>query len=61
MSAPASADWPALPRLARCLAPRPLAVYDFPWRGEGVGARTFADFNFAGRLRARRPTRGGIC
>eukprot|EP00969_Alexandrium_andersonii_P082804 3651326-Alexandrium_andersonii.AAC.1 len=40
MSAPATADWSALLRLARYLVVQPRAVYDFPWQDEGVGVRT---------------------
>eukprot|EP00969_Alexandrium_andersonii_P082268 3625795-Alexandrium_andersonii.AAC.1 len=61
MPAPAAADWSALWRLARCLASQRRAVYDFPWRDEGVGIRTSVGADFAGRLRARRSTCGGSC
>eukprot|EP00969_Alexandrium_andersonii_P111442 4921407-Alexandrium_andersonii.AAC.1 len=61
MSAPTAADWSALLRLARYLVLQPCAVYDFPWQDEGVGVRTALDAGFAGCLRARRSTCGGVC
>eukprot|EP00969_Alexandrium_andersonii_P332346 14686479-Alexandrium_andersonii.AAC.1 len=61
MSAPATADWSELLRLARYLASRPRAVYDFPWQDEGFGVRASVDADFVGCLRARPITCGGVC
>eukprot|EP00969_Alexandrium_andersonii_P001523 67007-Alexandrium_andersonii.AAC.1 len=61
MSAPTTADWSALLRLARYLALQPLAVYSFPCWGEGAAIRTFVDADIAGHFRTRRSTRGGVC
>eukprot|EP00969_Alexandrium_andersonii_P319434 14110665-Alexandrium_andersonii.AAC.1 len=35
MSAPATADWSALLRLAQYLVLQPRAVYGFPWQDDG--------------------------
>eukprot|EP00969_Alexandrium_andersonii_P132756 5870705-Alexandrium_andersonii.AAC.1 len=42
MSAPTTADWSVLLRLARYLVLQPRAVYSFPWQDEEAGIRTFA-------------------
>eukprot|EP00969_Alexandrium_andersonii_P015232 665340-Alexandrium_andersonii.AAC.1 len=61
MSAPTTADWSALLRLARYLVLQPRAVDNFPWQDEGAGICTFVGADFAGRLRARWSTCGGVC
>eukprot|EP00969_Alexandrium_andersonii_P331242 14640261-Alexandrium_andersonii.AAC.1 len=61
MSAPTTADWFALLRLARSLMLQPRAVRSFPWQDEGAAIRTFVDADFAGCFRTRRSTRGGVC
>eukprot|EP00969_Alexandrium_andersonii_P258748 11440735-Alexandrium_andersonii.AAC.1 len=61
MSAPTTADWSAVLRLAGYLVLQPCAVYSFPWQGEGAAIRTFVDTDFAGCLRTRRSTCGGVC
>eukprot|EP00969_Alexandrium_andersonii_P285014 12599744-Alexandrium_andersonii.AAC.1 len=47
MSAPTTADWSVLLRLARYLALQPRAVDSSPWQDEGVAIRTFVDTDFA--------------
>eukprot|EP00969_Alexandrium_andersonii_P058764 2590038-Alexandrium_andersonii.AAC.1 len=61
MSAPTTADWSALLRLAWCMVLQPRAVYSFPWQDEGAAIRAFVGTDFAGRFRAWRSTRGGVC
>eukprot|EP00969_Alexandrium_andersonii_P190820 8429709-Alexandrium_andersonii.AAC.1 len=61
MSSPTTADWSALLRLARYLVLQPRAVYSFPWQDEGAGIRAVVDADFAGCLRTRGSTRGGVC
>eukprot|EP00969_Alexandrium_andersonii_P239312 10564368-Alexandrium_andersonii.AAC.1 len=61
MSAPTSSDRSALLRLAQYLVLQPRAVYSFPWQDEGAAIRTFVDTDFAGCLRTRRSTCGGVC
>eukprot|EP00969_Alexandrium_andersonii_P166260 7346263-Alexandrium_andersonii.AAC.1 len=45
----------------RYLIVRPRCVDHFPWQGDGAPFRAYADTDFAGRLRIRRPTCGGVC
>eukprot|EP00969_Alexandrium_andersonii_P064886 2857703-Alexandrium_andersonii.AAC.1 len=61
MSAPITAEWSALLRLARYSALQPRAVYSFPRQDEGAAICTFMDTDFAGCLRTRRSTHGGVC
>eukprot|EP00969_Alexandrium_andersonii_P305207 13491498-Alexandrium_andersonii.AAC.1 len=61
MAAPTTADWAALVRLTRYLIVRPRRVYHFPWRGDGAPLRAYVGADFAGCLRTRRSTCGGVC
>eukprot|EP00969_Alexandrium_andersonii_P307343 13586175-Alexandrium_andersonii.AAC.1 len=61
MAAPTATDWAALARLARYLIVRPRCVYHSPWQDDGVPLRAYVDTDFAGCLRARRSTSGGVC
>ena len=60
MSGPTSQDWLALMRLIRFLAGSPRTVYHLPWQDEVRVIRTFVDTDFAGCLRTRKSTSGGI-
>eukprot|EP00969_Alexandrium_andersonii_P124587 5506173-Alexandrium_andersonii.AAC.1 len=61
MSAPTSTDWAPVVRLARYLIRRPRRVQNFPRQNEGAGIRAYVGTDFAGRLRTRRSTCGGVC
>eukprot|EP00969_Alexandrium_andersonii_P234194 10340219-Alexandrium_andersonii.AAC.1 len=61
MANPSTTDWAALVWLTRYLIVRPRCVYRFPWQDEGVPLRVYVDTDFAGRLRTRRSTCGGVC
>eukprot|EP00969_Alexandrium_andersonii_P253558 11206545-Alexandrium_andersonii.AAC.1 len=38
-----------------------MCIRDSPWQDEGIVIRAFVDTDFAGRLRTRRSTCGGVC
>ena len=60
VSAPSLQDWLALLRHIRCLAGQPRAVGHFPWQGAVLTSRTCVGADFAGCLRTRKSTSGGL-
>ena len=60
MSAPTTQDWLALVRLVRYLVGQPRVVYHFPRQDEVREIRPFVDTDFAGCLRTRKSTSGGL-
>ena len=60
MSNPDSADLVRLKRLVRYLKGRPRLVWSFPWQAETSEVRVFSDSDWAGCLKTRRSTSGGL-
>eukprot|EP00969_Alexandrium_andersonii_P190008 8395474-Alexandrium_andersonii.AAC.1 len=60
MATPITTDWAALIRLTRCLIVHPRRVYHFPRQDDGAPLRVYVDTDFAGCLRTRRSTCGGV-
>eukprot|EP00969_Alexandrium_andersonii_P192716 8512927-Alexandrium_andersonii.AAC.1 len=61
MAAPTTTGWAALARLTRYPIVRPRCIYHLPWQDDGAPLCAYADTDFAGCLRARRSTCGGVC
>ena len=60
MSGPTEEDDIALKRVARYLIGRPREITRYPWQALPTGITTYVDSDFAGCLRTRKSTSGGV-
>ena len=60
MAAPTAQAWARLKRLGRYLVGRPRAVWRFPWKDEAGGWAVFTDSDWAGDVKTRKSTSGGL-
>ena len=60
MSAPTGKSWKKLKRIGRYLVGRQSVVWRYPWAEEVGGWRVYTDSDWAGNVKTRRSTSGGI-
>ena len=61
MSKPTRNDWTKLKRIARYLSQHPRALYKYNFQRRPSYLDVFSDSNWAGCLKTRKSTQGGVC
>ena len=60
MSAPTAQSWASIKRIGRYLVGRPRVSWNFPWKDEVGDWRAYTDSDWAGNLKTRKSTSGGL-